>query len=128
MMGDFLYISGMKNLFKKIFGKKEVTKEDKVVNLIVKLIKDNYNITEYYNPKESDTRTYYMVGLWPPTAFYYKDKKLTYNRKFAQDIHDFISDGRLLQPDSELMGEVFEKLYKRKVRSTEGYHFNGIIE
>ena len=123
-----MYISGMKTLLKKIFGKKEVTKEDKVVNLIVKLIKDNYKITEYYNPKESDARTYHMVGLWPPTVFYYKDKKLTYNRKLAQDIHDFISDGRLLQPDSELMGEVFEKLYERKVRSTEGYHFNGIIE
>ena len=67
-MGDFLYISDMKTLLKKIFGKKEVTKEDKVINLIVKLIKDNYNITEYYNPKESDTRTYHMVGLWPPTA------------------------------------------------------------
>ena len=51
MMGDFLYISGMKNLFKKIFGKKKVTKEDKMVNLIAKFIKDNYNITEYYNSK-----------------------------------------------------------------------------
>ena len=37
----------MKNLFKSIFGKKEVTKEDKVVNLIVKFINVNYNITEY---------------------------------------------------------------------------------
>ena len=123
MMGDFLYISGMKTLFKKIFGKKEVTKEDKVVNLIVKLIKDNYNITEYI----SDQGAYcdYKADEFPGLAFYYEmtRQRVTYRRELAQEIHDFISDNRLLQPDSKLMGEVFEKLYKKKVRDSMGFSY-----
>ena len=127
-MGDFLYISGMKNLFKKIFGKKEVTKDDKVVNLIANFIKVNYNITEYYNSKESEARTYHTNDIWPPAVFYYREKELTYSRKLANDIYEFIPDNRLLQPDSKLMGEVFEKLYESKVHSIMGYNFNGSIE
>ncbi len=120
-MGDFLYISIMKNLFKSLFGKKEVTKDDKMVNLIVKFIKVNYNIAEYYNSEESESRTYHTNDIWPPAVFYYKNKELTYSRKLAQEIHDFIPDDRLLQPDSKLMEEVFEKLYNHKVRVAYGY-------
>ena len=124
-MGDFLYISIMKNLFRSIFGKKEVTKDDKMVNLIVRFITNNYNITEYYNSEESETRTYYTNYISPPAVFYYDiDKALIYSRKLAWDIHDYIPDDRLLQPDSQLMGKVFEKLYERKVKSTHGYNFN----
>ena len=121
MMGDFLYISGMKNLFKNIFGKRELTKDDRVVNLIIKFVMDNYRITEYYNSEESEARTYYTTDIWPPAVFYYKNKELSYNRKLAQEIHNFIPDDRLLQPDSKLMGDVFEKLYNYKVRVAYGY-------
>lgn len=121
MMGDFLYISGMKTLFKKIFGKKEVTKEDKMVKLIAKFIIDNYNIREYYNSEESEARTYSTNDIWPPAVFYYKNKELTYNRKLFWEIHNFIPDDRLLQPDSKLIGEVFEKLYNHKVCVAYGY-------
>lgn len=120
-MGDFLYLSIMKNLFKSLLGKKEVTKDDKMVNLIVKFIKVNYNIAEYYNSEESESRTYHTNDIWPPAVFYYKNKELTYNRKLAQEIYDFIPDDRLLQPDSKLMEEVFEKLYNHKVRVVHGY-------
>jgi hypothetical protein len=120
-MGDFLYICIMRTLFKKIFGKKEVTKEDKVVKLIVEFIKNDYNITEYYKSEESEARTYHTNDMWPPAVFYYKNKELSYNRKLAQDIHNFIPDDRLLQPDSKLMGDVFEKLYNYKVRVAYGY-------
>ena len=123
MMGDFLYISVMKNLFRNIFGKKEVTKEDKVVNLITKFVMDNYLIIEYYNSEESEARTYHTNDIWPPAVFYYKNKELSYNRKLAQEIHNFIPDDRLLQPDSKLMGEVFEKLYNHKVRDSLGYSY-----
>jgi hypothetical protein len=123
-MGDFLYISGMKTLFKKIFGKKEVPKEDKRVNLIAEFIKNNYNITEYYNSKESETRTYHTIDISPAVFYYDIDKALMYNRKLALDIYNYIPDDRLLQPDSNLMGKVFEKLYERKVKSTHGYNFN----
>lgn len=123
MMGDFLYISIMKNLFRSIFGKKEVTKEDKVVNVIIKFIKDNYNITEYI----SDQGAYcdYRADEFPGLAFYYEmtGQRITYRRELAQEIHYHIPDNRLLQPDSKLMGEVFEKLYKKKVRNSLGFSY-----
>jgi hypothetical protein len=122
-MGDFLYICIMKDTFKSLFGKKEVTKEDKVINLIVKFIKDNYNVTEYI----SDRNVYcdYKADEFHGLAFYYEvtHQRLTYRRQLAQDIHNFIPDNRLLQPDSELMGEVFEKLYKKKVRDSLGFSY-----
>ena len=118
----------MKTLFKKIFGKKELTKEDKVVKLIVEFIKNNYNITEYYNREESETRTYYTNYISPPAVFYYDiDKALIYSRKLAWEIHKYIPDDRLIQPDSQLMGEVFKKLYERKVKSTHGYNFTSLL-
>lgn len=119
-MGDFLYISGMKNLFRKIYGKKEVTKEDEVVNLIAKFIKNNYKLKEH-TLTQHNTIVYYTSDIQPPAVFYYEDKELVYNRKLAREIYDYIPDDRLLQPDSKLMGEVFEKLYERKVKSTTGY-------
>lgn len=113
----------MKNLFKKIFGKKVVTKEDKMVNLIVKFIKVNYNITEYIS--EEGRYCDYRADEFPGLAFYYEmtHQRITYRRELAQEIHNFIPDGRLLQPDSELMGKVFEKLYKKKVRDSLGYDY-----
>jgi hypothetical protein len=112
----------MINLFKKIFGKKEVTKEDKVVNLIAKFIKNNYQLKENTEMHaNTNTIVYYTSDIQPPAVFYYEDKELVYNRKLAREIYDYIPDDRLLQPDSKLMGEVFEKLYERKVKSTTGY-------
>ena len=113
----------MKNLFKSIFGKKEVTKEDKVVNLIVKFIKVNYNITEYIS--EQGGYCDYKADEFPGLAFYYEmtHQRITYRRELAQDIHCHIPENRLLQPDSKLMGEVFEKLYKKKVRDSLGFSY-----
>jgi hypothetical protein len=122
-MGDFLYLSIMKNLFKSLFGKKEVTKEDKVVNLIIKFIKDNYNFTEYIS--NGDVYCEWRADEFPGLAFYYEvtHQRLTYRRELAQEIHYHIPDNRLLQPDSVLMGEVFEKLYKKKVRDSLGFSY-----
>jgi hypothetical protein len=122
-MEDFLYICVMKNLFKSLFGKKEVTKEDKAANLIINFIKDNFNLTEFIS--ERGGYCDYKADEFPGLAFYYEvtHQRLTYRRELAQDIHNFIPDNRLLQPDSELMGEVFEKLYKKKVRYSVGFSY-----
>ena len=112
----------MINLFKNIFGKKEVTKEDKMVNLIVKFIKNNYKLKEHTETHANST-AYYTSDIQPPAVFYYEDKELVYNRKLAREIYDYIPDDRLLQPDSKLMGEVFEKLYKKKVRDSLGFSY-----
>ena len=70
---------GMMDSLKKFFGKKEKTPEDRLINVIAELIKQNYTI----------------------------DQK--------------INDDRLLEDDSELMGKVFEKLFKKKVNKSYGY-------
>ena len=123
-MGDFFYLSTMKNLFKKTFGKKEVTKDDRMVNVIVKFIKDNYDISERISYEHVCTE-YFIMDMWHGVIFYYSKtfKTLYYRRDLAQDIFNFIPDNRLLQPDSELIGKVFEKLYKKKVRNVSGYQY-----
>ena len=113
----------MKTLLKKLFGKKKLTKEDRVVNVIVKFIKDNYDISEDISHEDVCTE-YFIMDMWPSVIFYYSKtfKTLYYNRELTQDIYNFIPDNRLLQPDSKLMGEIFEKLYKNKVRDVFGYN------
>jgi hypothetical protein len=112
----------MKNLFKKTFGKKEVTKDDKIVNLIVNFIKRNYSVVEYTSDSGTNIQ-YYIRDMWAGVILYYSktQRTLYYRRDLAQDIFNFIPDNRLLQPDSKLMGKVFEKLYKNKVRNVSGY-------
>ena len=48
-------------------------------------------------------------------------KILNYSWDFAKDIHNMIGDNRLLHIDSEMMGKVFEKLFKKKVNIVRGY-------
>jgi len=113
----------MKRLFKRIFGKKKLTEKDRMVNVIVKFIKDNYDISEDISHKDVYTE-YFIRDMWPGAILYYSKtfKTLYYSWDFAQDMHNFIPDNRLLQPDSKLMGEIFEKLYKKKVRDVSGYY------
>lgn len=114
----------MKRLIKRLFGKKKLTEEDRMVNVIAKFIKDNYDISEDISNKDVYTE-YFIRDMWSGVIFYYSKtfKTLYYRWDFAQDIHNVIPDNRLLQPDSELMGKVFEKLYKNKVRNVSGYQY-----
>ncbi len=123
-MGDFFYLSTMKRLFKRLFGKKKLTEEDRMVNLIAKFINNNYDISEDISHEHVFTE-YFIMDMWHGVIFYYSKtfKTLYYRRDLAQDIYNFIPDNRLLQPDSELMGKVFEKLYKSKVRNVNGYKY-----
>ena len=64
------------------------------------------------------------TGNWifPPIMKYFPTKKLlNYNWKFAEDIHTWIGDDRLLQPDSKMIGKIFEKLYNKNVNYVFGY-------
>jgi hypothetical protein len=111
--------------FKNMLGKKPPTKDDKLVNLIAKFIEENYSI-DFESDTEGDI-TFYLTndtGNWifPPIMKYFPTKKLlNYNWKFAEDIHDRIGDDRLLQPDSEMVGKIFEKLFNKKVNKVFGY-------
>ena len=116
---------GMMDSLKKFFGKKEKTSEDRLVNIIVELIKQHYSIDFGLDFEEGIT--FYLTNdrgnwIYPPIMKYFPTKKLlNYNWKFAEDIHTWIGDDRLLQPDSKMMGKIFEKLYNKNVNYVFGY-------
>ena len=109
---------------KSFFGKKPLTKDDKLIDIIVKFIKEHYSID--FASNDYGDITYYetdYTGVWntPIMKYYPKYKRLEYSRFFAEDIYNVIGDDRLLHRDSEMMGKIFEKLYKKKVDKVNGY-------
>jgi len=113
---------GMVDSLKKFFGKKEKTPDDRLVDMIVKLIKERYTIDQAIDD-DGDIKYYLRYEGIRIMMYYPTYKRLEYTWKFVEEIYDWISDDRLLEPDSEIMGKVFEKLYKKKVNSTEVAHY-----
>jgi hypothetical protein len=110
---------------KSFFGKNEKSPEDRLVNIIVNFINDNYSID--FDSDEDGEVTFYLTDgegnfIVPPIMTYYpKHKSLHYRWDFAQDIHNWIGDKKLLQLNSQIIGKVFEKLFKKKVDYVYGY-------
>ena len=117
--------SKISDKIKSLLGNKTLTKDVKLINVIVEFINENYSI-DFESDKEGDI-TFYLTndtGNWifPPIMKYFPTKKLlNYNWKFAEDIHTWIGDDRLLQPDSKMIGKIFEKLYNKNVNYVFGY-------
>ena len=112
----------IKDMFKGMFGKKELTSEEKLVNMVVKFIKSYFKIEERDGVAIKSNKVYWLQPS--NTIIFYYDKprkRLEYRWQFAQEIHKYIPDDRLLQLDSELMKKVFEKLYNKKVDKIYGY-------
>ena len=117
-------VMGIKDMFKNMFGKKPLTNDDRLVNVLVEFIKENYSID--FASNDYGEITYYetdYTGVWntPIMKYYPQYKRLEYSRYFAEDIYSVIGDNRLLDRDSEMMGKIFEKLYKKKVDKVNGY-------
>jgi hypothetical protein len=117
-------VMGIKDMFKNMFGKKPLTNDDRLVNVLVEFIKENYSID--FASNDYGEITYYetdYTGVWntPIMKYYPKYKRLEFSRLFAEDIYNVIGDNRLLDRDSEIMGKIFEKLYKKKVDKVNGY-------
>ena len=109
---------------KSFLGKKPLSKDDKIINAIVGFIKDNYNIKEFMDTRDNEGDYIYTLIDEHQWVFNYftSTKRLHYSWKFAEDIHNWIGiDERLLQPDSEMMGKIFEKLFNKKVNKVFGY-------
>ena len=110
---------------KSFLGKKPLTKDDKLINLIVKFIEENYPID--FTSDEDGDMTFYLTDnkgnfIIPAIMKYYPEfKRLEYKWDFTKDIYSWFSDDRLLHLDSEMMGKIFEKLFKKKVNRVNGY-------
>ena len=115
-------IMNIKDMFKGIFGKKELTSDDKRINMIVDLIKTYYTIEERDSLATKGNKVYWLQPS-NTILFHYnkKNKKLEYKWQFAKEIHSYIPDDRLLHLDSRMMADVFEKLFNKKVDVVYGY-------
>ncbi len=115
-------VMGIKDIFGNLFGKKELTKDEKLINFIVDFIKKNYEIKQRDSIHIKGDTTYWLMPE-DKIIFYYhnESKRLEYPWWFAEDIHRFFGDDRLIHLDSEMIGNVFEKLYKKKVKWSNGY-------
>lgn len=109
---------GIKEIFKRLFGKKDPIYNDRKFKLIVKLIKDGYDISEQYAYLVKGDYVYYIEPIHD-MVFYYNvhDKSLEYDVQFVHEIYKYIPDGRLLQPDGEFFSKVYKKLYGKEVLS-----------
>ena len=106
--GNVMNESKIVDKIKSFLGNKPLTKEDKLINAIVADRRADFKVIRSW--------------IFPPIMEYYpKYKKLHYSWKFAEDIHTWIGDNRLLQPDSKMMGKIFEKLFDKKVVEVYGY-------
>jgi uncharacterized protein YccT (UPF0319 family) len=119
-------IMSIKDMFKGMFGKKELTSDDKRINMIVDLINEFFEIKEkeqIYNSKLMSVIYTDFSNDYVRIVMEYipKFKRLEYTNDFAKQIYSYIPDERLLEEDSELMGKVFEKLKKRKVDTTQNF-------
>ncbi len=117
-------VMGLKDMFKNMFGKKEVTKDERYANVIADFIRKNHPID--FSSNDFGEVTFYLTddtGVWntPIMKYFPKYKRLEYKWSFAEEIHTWIGDDRLLQPDSETMGKIFEKMFKKKVSYVYGY-------
>jgi hypothetical protein len=117
-------VMGIKDILKNMFGKKPLTKDDRLVNVIVKFIKENHSID--FSSNEYGEITFYLTddtGVWetPIMKYFSRYKRLEYTWDFAEDIYDWIGDDRLIHLDSEMMGKIFEKMFNKKVDKVNGY-------
>jgi len=115
---------GFKDMIKNMFGKKPLTNDDRLVNVLVNYIKEEYSID--FASNDYGEITYYetdYTGVWntPIMKYYPKYKRLEYSKFFAEDIYSMIGDDRLLHRDSEMMGKIFEKMFNKKVDKVNGY-------
>lgn len=120
---EFSFLEMIRNLF----SKKEITPDDKLVDLICKFIKKHYEIsghkvTRYSGSKEINFYWNNHKDVPLIMVYYPLLKKLEYNWMFTEDLHRWFGDDRLVHIDSELMGKIFEKLYNMKVNKCFGYN------
>jgi hypothetical protein len=111
------------DFIKNIFRKKELTDDEKLVNVITHFITSNYSI-EIKDTifMEGEYIVYRIVNGGPVLFYYYnKNKNLKYYRGLADEIYKYIPDERLNMESNELIGRAFKKLFYKKVKTTSSF-------
>lgn len=113
---------------KRLFPKKELSTEEKRIELIVKYLIPVFKLQkeEYINWEGEKTiaiRTFDNEGNHIVMTYYPDFKRLEYAWGFAQKIHRMFPHKNLLHLDSEMIGQLFERLYNKRVDKVYGYQY-----
>ena len=113
---------------KRLFPKKELSTEEKRIELIVKYLIPSFKlqIEKYINwegEKTISIRSFDNEGNRIVMTYYPESKRLEYAWGFSEKIHKMFPHNDLLHLDSKMIGQLFERLYNKKVERVYGYHY-----
>jgi hypothetical protein len=113
---------------KRLFPKKELSTEEKRIELIVKYLIPSFKLQSekhknWDGEKKISIRSFDNEGSRTVMSYYPESKRLEYAWAFSEKIHKMFPHNDLLHLDSEMIGQLFERLYNKKVERVYGYHY-----
>ena len=119
---------GLIDRLRKLFPKKELTTEEKRIDLIVRYLIPMFKLQSHKNINSEGHKTISIIsfnsdGNSTVMKYYPEFKRLEYKWGFAEKIHKMFPHKDLLHLDSEMIGQLFTRLYKKKVDRVEGYRY-----
>lgn len=119
---------GLIDKLRKLFPKKELTTEEKRIDLIVRYLMPMFKLQSHKNINSEGHKTISVIsfnsdGNSTVMKYYPEFKRLEYTWGFAEKIHKMFPHKDLLHLDSEMIGQLFTRLYKKRVDRVEGYRY-----
>jgi hypothetical protein len=119
---------GLIDRLRKLFPKKELTTEEKRIELIVRYLIPMFKLQSHKNTNSEGHKTISVIsfnndGNSTVMKYYPEFKRLEYTWGFAEKIHKMFPHKDLLDLNSEMIGQLFTKLYKKKVDRVERYRY-----
>jgi len=119
---------GLIDRLRKLFPKKELTTEEKRMDLIVRYLIPMFKLQSHKNTNSEGHKTISIIsfnsdGNSTVMKYFPEYKRLEYTRGFAEKIHKMFPHKDLLDLNSEMIGQLFTKLYKKKVDRVERYRY-----
>jgi hypothetical protein len=113
---------------KRMFSKKELSTEEKRIELIVKYLIPSFKLQSekhinWDGEKKISIRSFDNEGNHTVMSYYPDSKRLEYAWGFAEKIHRMFPHKNLLHLDSKMIGQLFERLYNKKVERVYGYQY-----
>jgi hypothetical protein len=113
---------------KRLIPRKELSNEEKIINVIYKYVIPFFKLQseKFINSNGEKTiiiRGFDSEGNRTVMKYYPDTKKLEYVWEFANKIHRMFPHKDLLHLDSKMIGQLFERLYNKRVNKVYGYQY-----
>ena len=113
---------------KRLIPRKELSTEEKIINVIYKYVIPFFKLQSEKFIDSNGEKTIIIRGFDSEgnrtVMKYYPDtKKLEYVWEFANKIHRMFPHKDLLHLDSKMIGQLFERLYNKRVNKVYGYQY-----